>query len=90
MKRSKHVALWLTGSLAVSGCHRTPDGNWAPGAQPSTTGTNNSQNGSWGSYSHTGGGHWFGSGSGWSFGGEEGGVSRGGFGGHGGEGFGGE
>jgi hypothetical protein len=84
MKRSKHVALWLTGSLALAGCHQRPDGTWGLG--PSTSGTNTQQNGYTG-YSHGGGGggwHWSG------FGGDEG-VSRGGFGGHGGEGgFGGE
>jgi len=85
MKRSKHVALWLTGSLAMTGCHQAPDGSWAWG-QPSVTGTNGGQGG-YGASSHV----WWHSSGGWGdFGGDEG-VSRGGFGGHGGgEGFGGE
>ncbi len=74
MKRSKKVALWLTGTLAVSGCHRQPDGAWAWG--PATSGTSNYHGGYSGSY----GWHW--SGGGW--GGEEGGIGRGGFGSHGG------
>lgn len=85
MKRSNHVALWLTGSLAVTGCHQTPSGGSGWGAQPSVDGTNRSQNG-YSSYHSTGGGWWHSSGSGGftaGSGGEEGGVARGGFGGHG-------
>jgi len=83
MKRSKQVALWLTGSLAVTGCHQAPDGSWTFGG-PSVSGTNGSQSG------YTGSSHgWWHSSGGWGGGfGDDEGVSRGGFGEHGG--FGGE
>ena len=87
MKRSKQVALWITGSMVMSGCHQTAGGGWGFG-RPMVDGTNQAQRTYVGG--HSSGSWWSGGGGhGWFGGGEMGGVSRGGFGFHGGGGHGG-